>query len=152
MSAPSRLFLILLIGLPACQIAGPDDPRTREYDTHREQWDANNDGTYSFLMFRGCFCAWGGSLWIQVIDDEVTLAFRTETNEPVPDEHLDELETIDEIFDMIERAEREADQLDVTWSDEGYPSEVSIDWIRNAVDDEMMIRISGVTPGVHPVD
>ena len=145
------LLLVATI-LPGCQILGPDDPRTEAVSNHRSAWSNWSDGTYSFTVFRGCFCAWGGAVWIQVVDDEIAAAFLTERNEPVPSEHLGNLQTIDDIFDMIERAEQEADNLEVEWSDEGYPSRVFIDWIEEAVDDELLLEIASVIPGIAPID
>ncbi len=95
---------------------------------------------------------YSGPIWIQVINDEVTYAKVTWSNEPVPEEHVQDIETIDDIFDMIERAEKDADELDVDYSDEGYPVRVSIDWIKEAVDDEMMLEISNVVPGTQLID
>jgi len=151
-----QLIIVFLLAYASmfsgCQVLGPDDPREDGVSSHRETWDAWSDGTYSFSVFRGCFCAWGGQMWIQVVDDEIVTAFMTERNEPVPSEHFGDLHTIDDVFDMIDRAEREADELEVEWADEGYPSRVFIDWIEEAVDDEMHLEISGVVPGIHPID
>lgn len=145
------LLILLSIGI-GCQIAGPDDPRTDERSANQKTWDEFNDGTYSFLLNRGCFCAFAGPIWIQVIDNDVTFAQITWSNEPVPTEHLDEIETIDDIFDMIERAEKEADDLHVEYSTNGYPSVVNIDWIKEAVDDEMFLEISNVVSGIQLPD
>lgn len=148
----SVFLLAISTVLSGCQILGPDDPREEGVSAHRAAWAEWSNGTYSFAVFRGCFCAWGGQMWIQVVDDEIVAAFITERNEPVPSEHLVDLHTIEDIFDMVERAEREAAELEVEWANEGYPSRVFIDWIKEAVDDEIRLEISGVVPGIHPID
>lgn len=143
---PFRVFLLLALLLPfsACQIAGPDDPRTSEY---RARFDARYGATYNFNVIRGCFCANSGEHWVQVVDGAVVAAVRLSDNQPVPADQLEWLETMDEIFDMIERAEREADDLDVKWSEFGYPTEFYIDWIKEAADDEIGMTFSNVVPG-----
>ena len=49
---------------------------------------------------------------------------------------------------MIERAEKDADEFLVEYAKEGYPTLISIDWIKEAVDDEMYFQISAVQPGI----
>ena len=155
---PLRTSLIVIMVLAAsvlwagCQIAGPDDPRNEDISTQKEKWDDFQDGTYSFLFNRGCFCAVGGEHFVQVIDGVVIDAFRTWDNQPVESHFLQYIETIDALFEMIERARREAHSLDVEYSEYGYPTLLSIDWIKNAVDDEIHFQVSNVQPGVQVID
>jgi hypothetical protein len=133
------------MGLAGCQITGPDDPRT-ESGTHREKWDRFQNGSYTYTLVRGCFCINGGEHRVTVQDGKVTTAINQWRNEAVSAEHLQYIETIDAIFDLIEQAQLEADQIEVEYSDEGYPTQVSIDWIEQAVDDELSLSISDVRP------
>lgn len=91
-------------------------------------------------------------MWIQVMDHEVVYAYSEWEERPVPQDQLAYIETIESIFDMIKRAEKEADEWDVEWAEEGYPARVSIDWIKEAVDDEMYLEISDVLPGYSMTD
>lgn len=142
-------FMILLSG---CQVIGPDDGQGSDLDTNRDTWESFSDGTYSFVLMRGCFCIHGGLHWVQVVEGDVVEAISLDQNEPVPPSDLDIIESIDDIFDMIERAEREADELEVEYADDGYPTRVTIDWIKRAVDDEMHLEVSEVVFGVQEVD
>ena len=56
-------------------------------------------------------------------------------------------ETIDDMFDMIVDAEKNADRLEVEYSVHGYPSSIDIDWIQDAVDDEMLLTVEELTLG-----
>ena len=153
--AKNYLLCMLLLGVlisPGCQILGPEENASGDLSAKQAAWSEWSGGTYSFVVFRGCFCVWEGAVWIQVVDQEITAAFWTERNEPVPPEHFNELHTIDELFDMIQRAEREADEIEVEWADEGYPSRVFIDWIEEAIDDELFLEISSVVPGIAQID
>lgn len=151
---PVRAFLLFALLLPfsACQIAGPDDARTSTVQEQKARFEARYGTTYSFNVMRGCFCANGGEHWVQVADGNVVAAVQLYDQEPVPADQLEWLETMDEVFDMIQRAETEADRLDVTWSEFGYPAEFYIDWIEEAADDEMGMTISNVVPGVQLPD
>jgi len=141
-------FVILLSG---CQTVGPDGPGS-DLDTNREAWEAFSDGTYHFVLMRGCFCIHAGEFRVQVVDGDVTEAVGGFENQRVPASDLQYIESIDDIFDMIERAEGEADEMEVEYSDNGYPTLVSIDWIKQAVDDEMILEISDVVLGTQRVD
>lgn len=149
---PTIFLLLALLALPACQILGPEDPDVGGSAEPREKWESVSDGTYSFILMRGCFCAYGGTYWVQVVDGEVVYAHRTFDNDPVPADDLHVIESIDDIFNLIEEAEQEADELEVEYSDDGYPVRVSIDWIKPAVDDEMFLEVSEVVPGVQRID
>ncbi len=144
----ATLIFSLLLLFSGCRVLGPDDPRLNEGEDHRETWNAFQDGTYHFLMNRSCFCVISGEHFVQVIDREISVAVNTWSNEEVEGEHLQYVETIDDLFNMIERAEKDADEFLVEYAKEGYPTLISIDWIKEAVDDEMYFQISAVQPGI----
>lgn len=137
--------------LPACQVFGPDVPLD-VLSKNRSTWDTWTEGTYSYRLLRGCFCVSSGMMWVQVVDHEVVYAYAEWEERPVPQDQLAYIETIEAIFDMIKRAEKEADEWNVEWADEGYPSRVSIDWIKEAIDDEMYLEVSDVVPGYAMTD
>ena len=116
------LGLLVVVSFQGCQILGPDDPRIADSETHREKWDSFQDGTYSYNINRGCFCAVAGEHFVQVQDGEVIEAFNVWRNEPVPREHFEYLETIEDLFDLIREAEADADELSVEYAEQGYPS------------------------------
>jgi hypothetical protein len=75
----------------------------------------------------------------------------SETGEPLRDPHTDEMVllkypesflTIDELFKLIENARENADKLDVEYDRKlGYPTVVEIDYIKEAIDDEVTYRV-----------
>lgn len=146
------LFAALLVLFSGCQISGPDEPKASTVAEHRAKFETRFGASYSFNVMRGCFCANGGEHWVQVVDGKVTAAFRVFDNQAVPPGQLEWLETMEQIFDMVGRAETEADRFEITWSEQGYPSEFFIDWIELAVDDEMGMTISNVVAGVQLPD
>jgi len=143
-----RVFSLLVLFVTVasgCQIAGPDDPRTSTDAQQRTKWDAYQNGTYEFTIIRGCFCINGGEHQVSVTNNKVTSAYSVWREEAYPAEQLEYFETIDDLFEMLERARLEADEITVTFSEHGYPSELIIDWIKEAVDDEIAFTISKVT-------
>ncbi len=144
------LALIFLIG--GCEIVGPDRSEMDALSDARAEWNNYQDGTYSFLLNRGCFCIVAGPFFVQVIDTDVVTAISTHSNEVVRPEDLQYIETVDDVFDMIEDALENADEIEVEYSEFGYPTSVDIDWIKQAVDDEMFITISELQPGIAIID
>jgi len=145
------LILVLAVGLtalPGCRVLGPDDEPTLDTRPHRVRWAAHSDGTYSFRLLRGCFCVPSGAMRVTVVDGEVISAVREADNEPVPEEQLEWVESIEDLFDAIDRARTEgADRLEAAYAREGYPTRIFIDWIEGAVDDEMRYEVSAVDVG-----
>jgi hypothetical protein len=81
---------------------------------------------------------------VNVIDGEVMSAVYVDDGLP-SSPPLDEVPTIDDLFDEIQDAiEREAHQLVARYDEEfGYPVDVSIDFILEAVDEEMAFYVTG---------
>jgi hypothetical protein len=81
-----------------------------------------------------------------VRDGLVVSAVDPDTNEPI-DPPLNGFPTIEDLFDEIQDAiDRDADNIDATYDESfGYPVQVFIDWIRNAIDDEMSFQVSDYT-------
>jgi hypothetical protein len=59
-------------------------------------------------------------------------------------EYFQRFATIDKIFDELEKDKNgEADEVTVAYDEKyGYPAQVNIDFIKNAVDDEVSLQIS----------
>ena len=50
--------------------------------------------------------------------------------------------TMDELFDLIRDAQAGgADDIEVAYSVDGYPTLINIDYIKQAIDDELSLRI-----------
>ncbi len=140
------------VAASGCEVLGPDDPPSIEPDVNQSRWNAYHDGDYHFEINRGCFCMNGGSFWVQVVDSEVVFAINNFSQEPVSVEYLQNFETIDDIFDMVRNAEKDADELVVQYSEFGYPSMVTIDWNVMAIDDEISLTVSNLILGVALID
>lgn len=138
---PAAAFVVG--GLIGC--SDPLGPERSELERARARWEARAPALYEFKLDRGCFCPFEfiRPVRITVSDGVVVSAVDPDTNEPL-DPPTDGFPTIDDLFAEIQDAiDREADSIEATYHGTlGYPVEVYIDWIMNAIDDEMSFRVS----------
>lgn len=115
-------------------------------EEHRVLWNANAPSAYRFVIEWQCFCS-----------PEVRGPFEihVENGTPVSIEHVDGLpldmtpddlpETVDQLFEFIAGAD--ADWIVTSFDTElGYPAVIFIDYITNAIDDELTIVIVEMEP------
>jgi hypothetical protein len=115
-----------------------------ELAAQRARWEQAGIGSYEFIMRIEVFGPLHGDYRIVVVDDEpVSMAREDESRAPLPTELPG---TIDAVFDMLERSVS-ADSFQATYDpDLGYPMSVTIDHIRNAIDDEFAVHVTFLTP------
>jgi hypothetical protein len=140
------LVALAVLALTAC-FTGPNDQLT-ELRLAQEQWAAQGISTYVFTVRRSCFC--GGPLLVEVKVGEVAIV-RTDldTGLPVPSALASLYPDVPGLFAMILR-EIEAPAATLTVSYEparGFPTLISVDAIKNAVDDEYAYTITGFRTG-----
>lgn len=129
--------------LSGCQLIGWGDYGTN--DSHRDEWASRSNGTYSLLMTRSCFCIPAGEFEVNVVDYHIRSMVNTSSGESIDPTYFEFVHTIEQLFDLIDEARRKgAHKLEVEYAREDYPTVVNIDWIENAVDDEIYYRISQV--------
>ena len=98
---------------------------------------------------KNCFCLTDETLEVRItVSNGVILSVvRTVDGAPVDTVPRDVFSTIDDLFDLIDRAiELGAEKLDVIYDPVlGYPRWIDIDFIFNAADDEIQITVSELT-------
>lgn len=133
----------LVLGLATC--SGVLAPLRHDLRAARSQWESRSPATYSFVFQRSCFCGteFLQAVRITVADGTVVSAVFADDGTPIQTP-LPEVPTIPDLFDEIEAAiAARADRMDVTYDEGyGYPVDVSIDFIVQAVDDEMFFQVS----------
>ena len=151
------LLFVLAVVLSACtSIANAGQPKS-EVQEARDKWQAAHASHYRYTLFIGCFCAFRDEmpLVVEVKDGEV-VSLESQTGKelnPANMEFYERYLTIDRIFDGIESgfkiegnvdtAGDVADEITVTYDEKyGFPSQVNIDFIKNAVDDELSLQIT----------
>jgi hypothetical protein len=142
---------LVLFGLGACTVLGPDD-REQERDRledARRLWRAQAWDSYAFTLQRLCFCAGGTDPAEVVVRSGRRVSVTVlPTGVPVPDQFAPFYLTVEELFDFIEDAlDRDAHEVEVTYERTlGYPVSIRIDYIENAIDEEMAYQASNLRP------
>lgn len=138
------LFTLALI-LTACSLTGGT-----EFSSNQEKWQQSGVTSYRFSLFIGCFCPFVEvmPLTIEVRNGEVVSMAASDGSiiEPSDPSHefLIRYATLDRIFAELDaELDGGADEVIVSYDPTyGYPAEVSIDRIKEAIDDEMSLQIS----------
>ncbi len=145
---PPHAGRCLVIALLAVTPLGCSDGTGLEQDpleAARARWAETNAADYIFEFRRSCFCPpdFVRSVRIEVLDGVVSSAVYVDTEEAIP-LPLTSVPTIDDLFDEIGDAlEGAAFSVIADYdADMGYPTSVSIDFIENAIDDEMAFTVS----------
>ena len=149
------LLLVLAVVLSACStVANAGEPKS-EVEIAREKWQAANISHYRFNVHISCFCVFTENmpLIVEVQDGEVVSMEYSTGNEIDPQllELFDRYVTIDRLFDGIEKSfaveggdQGPADKVTVEYdATYGYPTKIDIDFVENAIDDELYLSISG---------
>jgi hypothetical protein len=130
---------------PATTTSVPEAPgradARRALDAARSRWAAHGAADYTMILEWSCFCPPMGPWTITVRNGRVAAV------EPDPGEARPHALDVDGLFGEIARAVREATgPVDVSYdADLGYPVRGGIDWVRNAIDDEMSFAVSDLT-------
>lgn len=139
------LFILLAVILTACATIGQ---ASSEIDQAREKWQDADLSHYRYNLTLSCFCAFNENmpLVIEVQDGEV-ISMEYQNGNEIEDFNLElfqKYDTIDDVFAELEKAlNGEADKVTVTYDETyGYPTQIDLDFIENAIDDELYITIS----------
>jgi len=139
------LVLTLVFILAACSVATPS-----EYDQNLKNWGDANLTHYRFKLSLICFCVFTDQmpLTVEVEDGEVVSVTNQAGETVVPSDDLyqyyEPYLTVDRLFaELGVVLSGEAEEVLVTYdSTYGYPVDVTIDYIKEAIDDELYIQIS----------
>lgn len=138
----------LALSLAGCNDSTGPDPLTLAAAVRK--WESKGPADYRFNYQATCFCGLVGlrplTIWVQ--DGVVTHAFFAEGGEEVPPDQLGQVPTIDDLFAwIVEATNTGAHEITATYDDElGYPRQVFIDRIENAIDDELSFEVSNLRP------
>ena len=149
------LLLVLAVVLSACTgIANAGDPKS-EVEQARDKWENANISHYRFNVHISCFCVFVENmpLVVEVNNGEVVSMEYSTGNEIDPQllDLFDRYVTIDRLFDGIENgfdvegdeqgpADKVTVEYDATY---GFPTKIDIDFVEQAIDDELYLAISG---------
>jgi len=140
------ILLILALILTACSLGGQS-----ELSRNQSKWQNANIASYTFELNAGCFCIFRSQMpiTVEVRNGEIVSAIDVDGNAiPLTDpnsEYILKYATIDRLFSELKSdSVQKADELTVTYdSTYGFPTDISIDFIKQAVDDELYLSVSG---------
>jgi hypothetical protein len=116
----------------------------------KARWEREGYASYTYDYAQQCFCPveFIGPVTIRVVNGSVTEVTDKQTGNTVPLEQFGRRwPTVPELFELVERAGREADDFDVTFHPvTGHPTDFFADWIENAVDDELGFDATNLQP------
>jgi hypothetical protein len=136
-------LLLVLCLLPACSLFGDND--LSDFREQRRQWERQNVINYTYQLNVACFCPYAGPISVEVRADTVYTATVIETGEAITNLDNFSVKTIDGLFEVLEQALKEADKVDVDYDAQyGFPSLISIDYYKDAVDDEIGYRATNL--------
>jgi len=140
---------LLAMALSGCNLIGPDDPLDDERDRlerNAELWAANTPAHYSFVMQRVCFCGTEVTNRVRIEVRNGTVVARTyeEGGQPVGANFTNLFPNIEGVFQILRDAlDRHAASFEAQYdSGRGYPLSAVIDYVANAVDEELSLRIT----------
>ena len=136
------LLLVLALLLVACSA-------TSEYNQNLKKWQAADVAHYRFDLFIGCFCPFRDvmPLTIEVQNGEVVSMTQSDgvvvTVSDPSYELFISVATVEGLFAQLNSSQNgDADEVLVTYdATYGFPTSISIDQIKEAVDDEVYYQI-----------
>ena len=120
-----------------------------EIRRHRALWQSKGVQDYQFVFSMGCFCPpeYTSPVRITIRNGHIVDAVYTELNEPIPAQRRAQLLTLDELFDVAEGYAYSADSVMLLFdTSNGFISSLSVDQIKNAIDDELGYSVSDFVP------
>ena len=140
------LFFVLVLTLSAC---GGGSAFQRNLD----KWEAQNIGHYQFTVAVSCFCPFANvEVTYEVLNGEVVnQSVQTSSDNPVDEAQVSDFyqsyNTIEKVFDYVGDAINKADETNIEYDPTyGFPTNITVDWIKLAVDDEMYLTLSNFEP------
>jgi len=131
--------------LAGCRLVNGDDPEDDLQD-RRQAWLALGIRDYTYDFVRSCFCGGpaGRALRIVVRANQIVSVTDVQTGGPPQFTPPAWAVTIDDLFVELQREiNRGVDKIDFTFDATfHFPTRVSIDRIKNAIDDEQEMTLS----------
>jgi hypothetical protein len=142
---PSHTFIaaVCLVAASSFVFARSDDAQKRLTE-NRRKWSSKAVKNYQYDFQRICFCvpAYTKAVKITVREGVAAQMAYANTGEAVDKAKFELYYTVAQMFNYIQTAiDKKAHSIKVVYDDElGYPTSVEIDYIKNAMDDEMRFK------------
>jgi hypothetical protein len=139
------LFVLLAILLTGC--ASLVSQASGEMNSDQAKWQHANVSHYRYELAISCFCIFSQDMPLVIeVKDGKAVSMEYKSGKEIDPSFLEQFQrydTIDKIFAELEKAQSEAEKVDVTYDETyGYPTEIKIDQAQMAADDELYLTIS----------
>ena len=145
----SKLLLIIIaLVLSACSaIAGAAGSQS-EIEKNKEKWQDAGISHYRYDLNISCFCAFRGDMPLVIeVQDGKVVSMQYQSGKAIEDvnhELFDKYATIDRLIAELEAdlngaADKVTVEYDPTY---GFPTKADIDFIEQAIDDELYLTVS----------
>jgi hypothetical protein len=141
-----RAALIVAAALTAA-CGNPFSP-SEELGDARDKWESQGIASYEMTVREICFCPieLGGPFRVTVVNDRVANVEYLGAGTGI-EPHDDIPLTVEDLFATVDAALREADDVEVTYDPTyGFPSDIEVDRIENAIDDEVYYEVRDFQP------
>ena len=131
--------LVVPLAAAACanNPSGPGPADRAALVRARAAWAALGADDYTFVVGPRCFCGPPQEIRTTVVDGVAVSRVFVHDGSPVPANQFRTIETVDAMLAHVQKAlDDGADELDATYDAHGVPVDVSIDYSRNAADEE----------------
>ena len=136
------LFFILGFALSACSGGSA-------LQQNQAKWNGQNIDHYRFTVAVSCFCPFANVEVTyevqngQVVNQSVQSSPDNPVDEALVSDFYQPYNTIEKVFDYVDGAIKDADETTIEYdATYGFPTNISVDWIKQAIDDEMYLTIS----------
>jgi len=136
-------LIFLTVVLASCAIMAQS-----ENDRNLGTWNQQGISHYQFNLFVGCFCVFSQDMPLTIeVKDDLIVSMEYASGNPIDANNIEyfrRFATIDRLFTEVENlVNGEADEVIVTYDPTyGFPAQISIDYIKNAADDELSLTVS----------
>jgi hypothetical protein len=138
------IYIFIALALAACSMGNPS-----ELERNLQKWQDTNISHYRFSLFIGCFCVFSQDMPLNIeVQDGKVVSMEYQSGKAIEESNRElfrRYETIDQIFSELEKdLNGEADEVVVAYdSTYGFPAQATIDFVKDAADDEITLNISG---------
>lgn len=146
------LEIMLALGLAACVATGTTG--NEDINVQQRKWREANISHYRLEFRIVCYCPFRGRMPLQaeVLNGRI-VSLQDVRGEPITrnDAHFDYFSrhaTVDGLFSVLQdQLKRKADRIEVKYHPVyGFPARIHVDRIKEAVDDEFGLIVSGFEP------
>lgn len=144
------LFIIMAVLLTACSAIAGAAGNPSEIEKNKEKWQDTAISHYRYNLNISCFCAFRGDMPLVIeVQDGKVVSMEYQSGKAIEDvnrELFDKYATIDRLFAELEvdlngAADKVTVEYDPTY---GFPTKADIDFIEQAVDDELYLTVSNL--------